>query len=109
MNFTQVIEQGDMVVELKYCERCGGLWLRQIENEESYCDNCRAAITAWPRIRRKGEQPKTFKHRMQGEGPGSGFVDNNQAMEIPTLHGVAEIVEERECEYVTVAPPEVRS
>ena len=26
--------------ELKYCERCGGLWLREVGAEAAYCGRC---------------------------------------------------------------------
>ena len=105
MNSSQVIEQGDVVVELKYCERCGGLWLRPVHYEASYCENCRAAIAAWPRIGRRGQHPRTFNHR---EAQGKRFVDEKPTTVINSLHGVAEVEEEREWRSATVAP-EVRS
>lgn len=40
-------------LELKYCERCGGLWLRPKESELVLCPACVKATTgvllAWPR------------------------------------------------------------
>jgi hypothetical protein len=27
-------------LELKYCERCGGLWVRRMGGEEIYCSSC---------------------------------------------------------------------
>jgi Zn-finger nucleic acid-binding protein len=30
----------EMEVELKYCERCGGLWLRRVGGREIYCPPC---------------------------------------------------------------------
>ncbi len=27
-------------LELKYCERCGGLWVRQLGSGEIYCASC---------------------------------------------------------------------
>ena len=29
-----------MDVELKYCERCGGLWLRRVGGRQIYCPPC---------------------------------------------------------------------
>jgi len=56
-------------VELKYCERCGGLWLRQQGAGGVYCASCRARLAAMPnpgeapprkaRRRRKGRVEKT--------------------------------------------------
>lgn len=36
-------------LELKYCERCGGLWLRLQGDSEVYCANCRTRMAAMPR------------------------------------------------------------
>ena len=35
-------------LELKYCERCGGLWLRLYGTDEVYCAVCRAETTNLP-------------------------------------------------------------
>jgi len=32
-------------LELKYCERCGGLWLRIRGKQEPYCSACAAAMS----------------------------------------------------------------
>lgn len=37
-------EQGDIRMELKYCERCGGLFLRQAESARVYCVTCAPAM-----------------------------------------------------------------
>ena len=42
MNFISTSRLGEMAVELKYCERCGGLWLRRPGQEIVYCERCRA-------------------------------------------------------------------
>jgi hypothetical protein len=107
MNFSQVMEQGDVVVQLKYCERCGGLWLRCAQDGESYCENCRSAMAAWPRVGRRGQQAKTFNHRVHREAPGNRAVNENEAMVISTLRGVAEDIEEGEHQNRSVVP-EVR-
>lgn len=40
-------------LELKYCERCGGLWLRPKGSELIFCGGCSKAMAgilpAWPR------------------------------------------------------------
>lgn len=63
MNFSQVIEQGDVVLELKYCERCGGLWLRPRLDDESYCENCRTAMTVWLQVREARPRSRRTNHR----------------------------------------------
>jgi Zn finger protein HypA/HybF involved in hydrogenase expression len=40
-------------VELKYCERCGGLWLRETEAAEIYCPGCRPEMVDLPRGKKK--------------------------------------------------------
>jgi Zn-finger nucleic acid-binding protein len=40
-------------VELKYCERCGGLWLRSKDEEEVYCPGCVPKMAEFPPPRRK--------------------------------------------------------
>jgi Zn-finger nucleic acid-binding protein len=42
MNFISMIRQEEVAVELKYCERCGGLWLRRHGHDEVCCGRCRA-------------------------------------------------------------------
>lgn len=35
-------------VELKYCERCGGLWLRARGCDQPYCPPCAAFVRELP-------------------------------------------------------------
>lgn len=45
-------------LELKYCERCGGLWLRRTGSDEVYCTDCvpkMAEVKISPRGRVAGE------------------------------------------------------
>jgi len=54
-------------VELKYCERCGGLWLRRIGSRNAYCHGCEHQMCEMPfagyhkagKRRRKTEAPET--------------------------------------------------
>jgi Zn-finger nucleic acid-binding protein len=36
----EVNESAIIQLELKYCERCGGLFLRRLEMGEVYCEKC---------------------------------------------------------------------
>ena len=40
--------------ELKYCERCGGLWLRPQGGDAVYCERCAEAIRELPAIAPRG-------------------------------------------------------
>jgi len=46
MNFTSMLKQEEIAMELKYCERCGGLWLRRQGQDVVYCGRCRAQRAA---------------------------------------------------------------
>jgi hypothetical protein len=39
-------------LELKYCERCGGLWLRRVGVVETYCAACLAAEPEYRALRK---------------------------------------------------------
>ena len=41
MNFIHGSSRSEVAVELKYCERCGGLWLRRAGQDDVYCKTCR--------------------------------------------------------------------
>lgn len=45
-------------LELKYRERCGGLWLRLYGTQDVYCAPCRAAATNLPAHRGKATKPR---------------------------------------------------
>jgi hypothetical protein len=42
-------------LELKYCERCGGLWLRAVGAPEIYCNTCLEAMEG-PRAARRSKR-----------------------------------------------------
>jgi hypothetical protein len=46
--------------ELKYCERCGALWVRRAGREESYCSACTDQMEDLPkaRVRSKGRRER---------------------------------------------------
>lgn len=41
-------------LELKYCERCGGLWLRLQGSDAVYCAACAEAVRQLPPVTRGG-------------------------------------------------------
>jgi hypothetical protein len=48
MNFTGTREGTEKKVELKYCERCGGLFLRAPGAGVVYCEGCASCVAAHP-------------------------------------------------------------
>jgi uncharacterized Zn finger protein (UPF0148 family) len=79
MNFVGRIEGAEILVELKYCERCGGLWLRRQGADGVYCAGCRASLEAMPdpgetpprkaRSRRKARTQRTDLQRDDTQRP----------------------------------------
>lgn len=51
MNFIGEIEGETMQVELKYCERCGGISLRLQGADVVYCAGCRVRLEVKPKPR----------------------------------------------------------
>jgi hypothetical protein len=49
-------------LELKYCERCGGLWLRPQGAEAVYCASCADAISELPPVAPRGGKPPGSMH-----------------------------------------------
>jgi hypothetical protein len=61
MNFTGRMEGQELHIELKYCERCGGLWLRPMLTAGVHCASCRVQLASLPD---PGEPaPRTTKRR----------------------------------------------
>jgi uncharacterized Zn finger protein (UPF0148 family) len=52
MFFISLVGDEKVRSELKYCERCGGLWVRRDGNREVYCTACKAHLAALPRMGR---------------------------------------------------------
>lgn len=46
-------EKGEVRVELKYCEHCGGLWVRERGGGEVYCEKCRPKVADLPVAKKK--------------------------------------------------------
>jgi hypothetical protein len=45
-------------LELKYCERCGGLWLRMLDVPDVYCALCVVEMLELPAPRRVSTKPR---------------------------------------------------
>jgi hypothetical protein len=56
-------------LELKYCERCGGLWMRTRGAEDVYCPNCTVEVLDLPirRNRRKLNLPVNDRIELKSE------------------------------------------
>jgi Zn-finger nucleic acid-binding protein len=56
-------------MELKYCERCGGLWVRLIGDEEVYCGACVPKMAEFPSPHRgsRGQLPEGHSDEFSGQ------------------------------------------
>ena len=53
MSRTHKGNENGVGVELKYCEHCGGLWVRERGAGEVYCEKCQPKIAELPVPRKK--------------------------------------------------------
>lgn len=54
---------GDLSLELKYCERCGGLWLRPAGGSQVYCAPCAREVEEMPPTARESQVLKERQAR----------------------------------------------
>ena len=54
-------------LELKYCERCGGLWLRVRGTQDAYCASCAGAMSEVAIGRRSKRPPRLPVGDMNGQ------------------------------------------
>jgi uncharacterized Zn finger protein (UPF0148 family) len=83
------MEGQEIQVELKYCERCGGLWLRPRGADGVYCASCRVRLAAMPSPEEgpPREARRRRVARLQGTGVPTEVVQNQGRIEY--LEGVA--------------------
>ena len=48
----------ELHAELKYCERCGSLWVRKCGTAQIYCDDCLPKVAELPAPRRTRTSPQ---------------------------------------------------
>jgi len=69
MDFIHTIKQEEVALELKYCERCGGLWLRPQGNEGVLCEGCHRQLAELmlptPRTHERRARRKSIKSQAQ--------------------------------------------
>ena len=68
-------ESGRCSLELKYCERCGGLWLRPVGGEQIYCAICSRAMAELPPSSTETTAPRLPVQKSWGPENGVGSDD----------------------------------
>jgi len=72
MNVIDVTAEEAIQLDLKYCERCGGLWLRRKGTNGVYCAGCKEHFEALPN--RSATPPRKARPRKS-----RGAAKNTQA------------------------------
>jgi ribosomal protein L37AE/L43A len=104
----QAQQEEDLRMELKYCERCGGLWLRQCGAGVVYCANCEREVADLPvpkkkpqRVRvpvlphsvaenyRYGGRENRFGETFDQNGQGDDFHNDNDGGDLDAAGGAA--------------------
>ncbi|HEY4902650.1 MAG TPA: hypothetical protein VIH89_04185 [Candidatus Sulfotelmatobacter sp.] len=50
--------KNEVRVELKYCERCGALWMRECGSGLIYCNGCQPDVTELPILKKRPQSVK---------------------------------------------------
>jgi len=90
MDFISEVDSAETGVELKYCERCGGLFLRLCGTSLAYCGTCKNHIVISRPL------PVTGRTRRKAILPGYRSSANRHALHVTDLCGVA-VSEVRPC------------
>jgi Zn-finger nucleic acid-binding protein len=81
------VEQGteELQFELKYCERCGGLWLRPMGGGQVYCVGCAREMAKLP----PASQHASIPGREERDGDDEEFEDYEESLDLDAMGGVA--------------------
>jgi hypothetical protein len=90
MNFINEDQRGNEQVELKYCERCGGLFLRDRQAGIIYCAGCTARTTTadWVDVTFPGDRRRLRPVRLP-RGPRADKEELQGMATIASLNAVA--------------------
>ena len=89
MDFIDTMEGSEIQVELKYCERCGGLWLRPQGTNGVYCGGCRACLAAMPDLGQAPPRKARSRRKARMQGKNVPREDLQSPARIEYLQGVA--------------------
>jgi hypothetical protein len=89
MDFIGTIEGSEIQVELKYCERCGGLWLRPQGTKGVYCASCRVCLAAMPDPGEAPPRKARSRRKARPQGKDVQREDLRSPARIEYLQGVS--------------------
>ena len=73
--------QEELRFELKYCERCGGLWLRPAGGGQTYCASCARQMSELPRPSGERETLEEKENPRWAEGCSANDEDSRPDMQ----------------------------
>ena len=90
MNFIGEIKSTDLELELKYCERCGGVFLRLLGTTFVYCSTCMAH---WAALQSTSELSDRDRWRSKRKTRKARVPRSNVkvGVSINDLHGIASV------------------
>jgi Zn-finger nucleic acid-binding protein len=91
MDFIGTMEGSEIQVELKYCERCGGLWLRPQGTNGVYCASCRVCLAAMPNPGEAPPRKTRSRRKARVHGKDVQREDLRSPAHIECLQGVAAV------------------
>jgi Zn-finger nucleic acid-binding protein len=88
MKSSSEIAYKEIPLELKYCERCGGLWLRPSESNEVYCSRCAPEMAELPAPISKPAKKRTIRgaHEDHVNLP---YPPQNSVLDLEAMGGLA--------------------
>jgi len=89
MDFIGTMDGSEIQVELKYCERCGGLWLRPQGTNGVYCATCRVCLAAMPNPGEAPPRKARSRRKVRVHGKDAQSEDLQSPARIEYLQGVA--------------------
>jgi hypothetical protein len=75
--------------ELKYCERCGALWLRPVGGGQVYCVTCARQIAELPPASYEARDPRMPRGPRWGTDDGDYEDNDEEVIDLDASGGVA--------------------
>jgi hypothetical protein len=76
--------------ELKYCERCGGLWLRPAGGGQIYCAGCAREMKLLPAASNRLDSARVCEGpEWGGEPDGYEIYEGDEEIDLDAMGGVA--------------------
>jgi Zn-finger nucleic acid-binding protein len=79
----------ELQLELKYCERCGGLWLRPVGGGQIYCASCSREMAQLPPPSKDRETAQLSQGPRWGMDEDDADVERDEDLDLDAAGGLA--------------------